>query len=294
MLDPASFAYDQQAPLALHVENEQIQSGALVRDLTYASPHGGQVPAYLILPLEQLPQAGLIFGHWGQGDRSEFVDEALVLARLGFAALCLDAPLRRADSLGPQRTQPQMEFQWIADVRRGVDVLLEVGNLTQQKLGYVGHSYGATFGGVLTGIERRISAFVLLAGWYAMSEMARTSSVPPLAQARATIPPELFAQYMDAMAPLDARHYITQAAPAHLFFQFARADTAVLEKDAQRYFELASEPKRIAWYDNCGHELSTQARLERAAWLCETLHLPPPSQEIIRLLEQVPSPTPLT
>jgi hypothetical protein len=64
-------------------------------------------------------------------------------------------------------------------------------------------------------------------------------------------------------------------------------------EDGQRYFELASEPKQIAWYDNCGHEFNTQARLDRATWLCETLHLTQPSQEIVQLLEQVPSPTPL-
>jgi hypothetical protein len=61
----------------------------------------------------------------------------------------------------------------------------------------------------------------------------------------------------------------------------------------QRYFELASEPKQIAWHDNCGHKLNTQAQLDRAIWLCETLHLPLPSKEILKYLEQVPPPAPL-
>jgi hypothetical protein len=46
----------------------------------YASPRGGKVPAYLIYPSEKPMQAGLIFGHWGEGNRSEFVEEAIVLA----------------------------------------------------------------------------------------------------------------------------------------------------------------------------------------------------------------------
>ncbi len=92
------------------------------------------------------------------------------------------------------------------------------------------------------------------------------------------------------MAPLDACHYIGHAAPSHLFFQFAHNDDFVSVKDGERYFELASEPKQIVWYDNCDHELSAQARLDRVTWLCAQLGLSYSSQEI---LEQVPPPLPL-
>src|SRR5215470_19768850 len=40
MLDPSSFAYDQQVPLALEVLAERVQDGAIVRDINYASPRG--------------------------------------------------------------------------------------------------------------------------------------------------------------------------------------------------------------------------------------------------------------
>ena len=293
MFDPSTFAYDQQAPLTLEILSDRVQNDAIVQDITYASPHGGKVSAFLILPLEEPPQVGLIFGHWGEGDRAEFVDEAIVLARLGFASLCLDAPVRRPTEYEPQRTQPQAELQWIVDVRRGVDVLQETCSLAPAHVGYVGHSYGATFGGVVAGVEHRISAFVLMAGWYAFSELARTSNVPVLAEARSKIPPKVFAIYMDAMAPLDARYYIDHAAPSHLLFQFASDDLSVLIEDGERYFELASEPKQIARYENCGHALNAQARIERVTWLCAQFGLPEPTQEILNLLEQVPSPVPL-
>ncbi len=32
MLDPSSFAYDRQAPLALEVLAERVQDGAIIRD----------------------------------------------------------------------------------------------------------------------------------------------------------------------------------------------------------------------------------------------------------------------
>jgi dienelactone hydrolase len=293
MLDASAFVYDQQVPLAVEFLSERVQDAALVRDITYASPRGGKVPAYLILPSHEPVKVGLIFGHWGEGNRTEFVDEAVVLARLGFASLCLDAPNRRPAEYEPLQAQPQSELQWVVDVRRGVDVLQETYLQAPGHIGYVGHSYGATFGGVLAGVEHRISVFVLMAGWYALSELARTSTVPVLAEARSKIPPEVFAIYMDAMAPLDARHYIGHAAPSHLFFQFAYNDPGVTIEDGERYYELASEPKQIAWYDNCGHAFNAQARIERVTWLCAQFSLPEPSHEILKLLEQVPAPVPL-
>jgi hypothetical protein len=293
MLDLSTFEYDQQAPLGVEILSERMHNGAIVPDITYASPRGGKVSAYLILPSKEPPRAGSIFGHWGEGNRTEFVDEAIVLARLGFASLCLDAPHRRPAEYEPQRTQPHTEVQWVVDARRGADILQETCLLAPGRIGYVGHSYGATFGGVVAGVEHRISAFVLMAGWYALSELARTSTVPVLAEARSKIPPEVFAIYMDAMEPLDARHYIGHAAPSHLFFQFAYDDSDVLIRDGERYFELVSQPKQIAVYDNCGHALNAKARVERGTWLCAQFGLPEPSQEKLKLLEQVPTPVPL-
>ncbi len=294
MLAQNYFAYDAKAPLALSVLSDRIQENATIQDITYASPHGGKVSAYLIFPSQQTPTAGLLFGHWGEGDREEFVDEAIVLTRLGFVSLCLDAPYRRPAEYEPKLEEPpQAELQWIVDVRRGVDLLLKKFSLTTDKLGYVGHSFSATFGGTIAGIEHRIHAYVLIAGWYALSEVMRTTTNPAVVEERNAAPPEEFAAYLEAMEPLDASHYISQAAPSTLFFQFANKDSFVSVEEGQRYFELASEPKRIVWYDNCDHELNSQARLDRVNWLCETFHIPQPTQEVSELLKEILSPVPL-
>ena len=294
MLDQSYFAYDQNAPLALTILSQRTHGDATIQDIAYASPRRGKVSGYLISPTHQPSVAGLIFGHWGQGNRDEFVDEAIILTRLSFVSLCLDAPYRRSAEYEPQLEEsPQAELQWIVDVRRGVDLLQEQFSLSPEQLGYVGHSYGATFGGPIAGIEHRIKAYVLMAGLYAITEVMRTSTKPVIAQERAAAPPEEFKAYLAAMAPLDAMHYIGQATPSSLLFQFARVDDFVSVEDGQRYFDLASEPKQIAWYDNCNHELNTQARLDRVNWLCATLGLARPSQQVLDHLEQVPSPQPL-
>lgn len=293
MLDPSFFAHNPQLPLELVVLEEQIQSSATIQDITYASPHSGKVAGYLIFPSDSPTEAGLLFGHWGEGNREEFVEEAIILTRLGFASLCLAAPYRCPAEYQPLEEPPMAEVQWIVDVRRGVDLPQELFSLLPEQFGYIGHSYGATFGGALACIETRFKAHVLMAGWYAFSEIMRTSMHPLIVKDREATPPEEFKAYLNAMAPLDAIHYIGQADPTHLFFQFARHDEFVTREDAERYFQLANEPKQIAWYDHCGHELSAQARLDRATWLCSTLGLELPSQEVLDFLAQVPTPRPL-
>jgi hypothetical protein len=115
----------------------------------------------------------------------------------------------------------------------------------------------------------------------------RTSLHPLVVRAREQTPPQAWEAMLSAEAPYDACHYIGQAAPAALFFQFARHDEFVPAQEAARYFELASEPKSIAWYEDCGHELGARARVDRTHFLCERLGLAPPSRAICDLLERL-------
>ncbi|HLG64254.1 MAG TPA: hypothetical protein VKY19_20080 [Ktedonosporobacter sp.] len=72
MLDPSHFLYDQKAPVVLTVLSERAQDESIIQDVSYASPQGGKVSGYLVVARESKPRAGLIFGHWGEGNREEF------------------------------------------------------------------------------------------------------------------------------------------------------------------------------------------------------------------------------
>ena len=55
-----------------------------IHDISYASPQGGRVPAYLVVPKGKGPFAAVIWGHWYQQgsaflNRKEFLDEAVAL-----------------------------------------------------------------------------------------------------------------------------------------------------------------------------------------------------------------------
>src|SRR5688572_4840310 len=89
--------YDAKAPLEVKESRVETRAGVAVHDLTYASPMGGRVPAYLVAPPGKGPFAGVVYMHWGQGNRSEFLAEALLAARAGAASIMIDGSYRRPE-----------------------------------------------------------------------------------------------------------------------------------------------------------------------------------------------------
>lgn len=95
------FDYDAKAAPDVREAGRENRGGVTVVDLSYASPRGGRVPAYLVLPEGRGPFAAVLFGHWMMpgsplGNRREFLEEAVVLARAGAASLLIDALDSRA------------------------------------------------------------------------------------------------------------------------------------------------------------------------------------------------------
>jgi dienelactone hydrolase len=240
------FDYDQGAPLDLEYVATTTEPGAEIHDIRYPSPKGGTVSAYLVMPLQDGPYAGLVFLHWSEGDRSEFLDEAVGLAPRGVASVLFDAPWKCPGYV--EMAPDDLYIRQVVDARRAVDVLAARPDVDVTRLGYVGHSNGAIWGGVLAGVERRIRAYVLMTGYARPSVYYRPYPVP--------VP----------SSRLDAIHYIGHAAPATLLFQFGALDSNVPDTAAGEFYAAASQPKLIRWYD-AGHALNEQARLDRADWL---------------------------
>ncbi|MCY0725654.1 hypothetical protein OVW19_28355, partial [Klebsiella pneumoniae] len=89
--------YDSKAPLDVREVGRERRDGVTIIDLTYASPRGGRVPAYMVLPQGRGPFPAILFGHWMMPgsplkNRREFLEEAIVMARAGAVSLLIDAP----------------------------------------------------------------------------------------------------------------------------------------------------------------------------------------------------------
>lgn len=80
------YDYDSNLPLDLQEKGVTERNGVRVHDITYASPRGGRVPAFLVTPSaarKGAKFAGIVFLHGGQGDRSSFLADGILLARAG-------------------------------------------------------------------------------------------------------------------------------------------------------------------------------------------------------------------
>lgn len=144
------YEYDSKQPLNVQEKLLHEREGVKVYDLTYASPKGGRVTAYLVVPSGEGSFAGLVFGHWGPGNRTEFLPEATIYARAGAVSLLVDYPWvrpapwrKKLKSEDDPESDHQAFVQAVIDLRRGIDLVSARPDVDPKRLAYVGHSYGA-------------------------------------------------------------------------------------------------------------------------------------------------------
>lgn len=295
---PRAFDYDPKAPLDIREVGVEQRGNVFIHDLSYASPKGGRVPAYLVVPKGKGPFAAVLWGHWywsnsAMRNRQEFLDEAVVLAQAGVVSLLTDGPVARPghvevkDPLNERRVADLV--QQILDMRRGADLLLARKDVDPRRLAYVGHSYNATVGGYLSGLDKRFQAFVLMAG--GLSDDVDLKS-EELKQLRQKVGPEKFDAFTAKYAWLDAGKFVSHAAPAAVFLQYAAQEKFLNPDRARQHAAVVSEPKQLKIYD-APHALNAEARRDRIAFLTQQLKLRPLSPKAVaRIPDLVQPPEP--
>ena len=291
------FAYDARRPLGVVDLGTAPRGAADVHDITYISPKGGAVPAYLVVPKRRGRFAAIVWGHWywensPQRNRSEFLDEAVALAQAGAVSLLTDGPIARpGHTQDPEPLNEQQATdlqQQVIDMRRAVDVLLARGDVDPARLAYVGHSYNATVGGILSGVDRRFTAFVLMAGTLSDEIDLRSEEYRNF---RAKVGPERFDAYVASHGWLDPGKFVAHAAPATVFLQYATQETFLTPARAREYAGKVSDPKRLELYD-APHALNAAARRDRMAFLTEQLKLKPLARDVIDRIPALVQPPP--
>jgi dienelactone hydrolase len=280
------FDYDQRAPLEIKHLGVQHRARATVYDLAYASPKGGVVPAYLVVPKGRGPFAAIVWGHWywensSMRNRREFLDEAIALAPAGVVSLLTDGPIARpgyVNSKEPLNEQQVVNMvQAVVDMRRGVDLLAARRDVDRQRIAYVGHSYNAEVGAFLSGLDKRLKAFVLMAG--PMSDEVNLRS-KEFQNYRQKVGPEKFDAYMAKYSWTDMGKYVSHASPAFVFLQYGSREKFLNADRAREYLAVVSEPKELKIYD-AEHALNAEARRDRLHFLIEQLKLKPISDAVI-------------
>jgi dienelactone hydrolase len=267
------FDYDQTAPIDVREVAVITRDGVRIHDITYASPKAGRVTAYLVVPAGRGRFAGVVFGHWGYGTRTEFLPEAILYARAGVVSLLVDdlgvrpAPWRRSAPGTEPDAVRENYIQSVVDLRRGIDILRARPDIDPSRIAYVGHSSGAHWGAILSAVDRRLKTVVLMAGVPNEATILLESDDPDYIDFRQSTPKEQLDSYFKIISPLDAINYVPRAAPTPLLFQFARFEQYFNETAMKRYSQAASEPKLVLWYDT-GHGLNDiRPLIDRARWL---------------------------
>jgi dienelactone hydrolase len=255
-------SYDQSAPLNLVEKKTKSQKGVEIVDVAFDAADR-KVSAFLVRPKGK-PTAAVLWAHWygeeANPNRKEFLVDALELAKEGVVSLL---PQEFFPWMEPVSEDAEADRQLTIDqgvqLRRGLDVLQEQAG--DVPVGFVGHDYGAMFGALLVA-DKRPQTYVLMApdatfsNWF-LKYFVRGASKTDLDR---------------AFAPLEPVNNVGDAAPASVFFQFAKSDRYVPGYVADKLTEAASEPKKAESYD-AGHELDDAARKDRLAWLRDELGL---------------------
>ncbi len=238
------FDYNPQTPLDIQEISVTDKANVKIHDISYTGVNGKRIKAFLVVPQGQGPFAGVVFLHWGMGDRSQFLGESMLFAKKGILSLLIEIPFNgKEDYL----------IQSIINIRRAVDLLSSRKDVNVEKLGYVGHSWGATLGGILAGVEKRLKVLILMAGYPAISNKRPF----PFDGAN--------------LERLDAVHFIANAAPASLLFQFAKNDVLVTKEEAIQFYEESSEPKQIKWYQTDHYFNEEKSQKYRIEWITKEL-----------------------
>ena len=239
-----------------------------LQEVTYAAVRGSRITATLVRPAGAGPFPAILYSHGSGQGREAFREEAVAMARRGAVSLLPDAPWARApfERVPTLRVRDRAVLaQGVIELRRALDVLESLPYVDASRIGYVGFSMGALQGGTLSGVERRIDAYVLVAG-------SASWSSRQVAQARATMPRKRADAYLAAVRQLDPVYYVGRAAPAALFTQNGRRDRFFPRGEVVALQRAASSPKLARWYDG-GHDPGRLAAAERADWLAGRLGL---------------------
>ncbi len=277
--DPSHlFDYDRDSPLDFRAASEESVDGVTVQDVSYLSARKGRVPGYLVKPAGEGPFAGILYMHWGQGDRTEFLSEAVLLAKRGAVSLMIDAPYHRPDIpsysfVADPEAEREGYLQLVADLRRGFDLLAARKDIDSKRIGYVGHSLGATWGGALAGIDSRLAGYVLMGGLPRLTDVLGDDSYAKLLQQAFTR--EQLERYVEVISPINPELFVGRAAPSSILFQFARRDRFISDASARDYVKAAGASHEVRWYFTSHEFNDPDSPRDRMEFLTKKLGLAP-------------------
>src|SRR5918992_1016231 len=213
------FAYDVNAPLNLQKAVESTSNGVEVSAISFSSPDGGSVTGLLFDPVTRSSlRPGIVLMHGMPGTARGMAGYAQLLAQFGAVVIAIDAPFARRG--GPPvrfSTEDRAEqIQLIKDLQRAVDVLRAQPNVDDERIAYLGISYGGAMGTLFVGVESRIKTAVLVV---ADGGLVSHFTGPEDSSFMAGLSCATRASWFRDMAPIEPIRFIAHASPTALLLQ---------------------------------------------------------------------------
>ena len=265
LLQPASLPFDVKS-------KESYQSGnATVQEISFRVNAEHKASAWLTSPQKEDKKSPLlIFIHWGGGNKDEFLKEAITFTSKGFICMSLDAPWHwntydtTKDFLLNYPSNIQLS---VLSVKRAIDLAISQYNADNKKVFYIGHSYGATLGGLLAAAEPRIKAMILIAGLPNISASMITDARGFWQNDKANRK-TLFDQVTHRLSLMEPEDYINLS-KAKVYHQYGTEDEIVSPDDTQRYIKASKNLVTAKGYKT-DHLLDSEAAVgDRIKWMCE-------------------------
>lgn len=279
-------SYDASAPLDEQPEASPptvATNGVSSYDISWVSPGGGRVSAWLVRPPERMPgpYAGLVYVHGSETDRNDFLDEAQAMATVGVLSLVIDAPFARPapytqpflGNYNDPEPEVAMTAQAVVDVRRAYDLLASRSDIDVARLAFVGHSWGASLGVDVAAVDPRPVALALLSPRPSWTGFLRTTQERNFQAHHAIVGDEGWETYLEAMAPFDGLGQIGRIDGRRILLQYGRADDTVPPGVAQQLVDAAPTGATTQWFDDAGHALDAGAVKARCDWLSSQLRV---------------------
>jgi hypothetical protein len=261
--DGAAFAYDRAMPLDAQQHEISDRDGVRVSLLSFAITSAARAQCLLVEPERTGGKTGAIVWMHSSGAFNQLPD-AVLMAQVGAISLLINPS--GPDWNSAPETWAKGMLETVISIRRGVDLLLKRSDVDPRRLGFAGHSYGALMGVDAAAVDRRFKAAVFEVGLPGMTIHIRTAPIDFAKNIRKRLGPHLNS-VLSKIEPLDAVHYVGSLTPTALLFQSARLDPGVPEEQAQAFFDAASQPKALKWYDTAHEVVDIAAISDRARFL---------------------------
>lgn len=263
-----TFEYDRSKLVKVEVIHAETENGLIIEDVEWSVTATQKADALAVRPEKPKKPAPLvILQHWGGGTKEDFRADAIAFAKKGFHAVSVDAPWLWTTfdtSLNRLRNYPDDIINSVKAIRQLVDWYYGIKG-SAKKVYYVGHSYGATLGGLLVGVEPRIRAAVLMAGLASVSN-SMIDDPKGFWKRDKTERKALFDSVTHRLSLMEPELYINRS-KARIFHQAASNDQLLTRQQSERYIKATRNLDKVKWYQTDHMFKSDSALNDRVKWI---------------------------